>query len=369
MVGRVEELSGPGAFILKSLDPCGVSALITRSQNDHIQAFHNSCSHRGSAIVSRSTGKQSRFVCPYHKWTYGNDGRLLGITDEADFFDLDKSKCGLRPISTAVWEGWIFLNLAPEPEVDLPTFLGPMGDYLKGIAYRATEGPLVFSADLDANWKVVADAFIESFHVPYIHPESLAGPFAASDNPFGRFLSARVLGPHQAVSYFGNPDYQLPERAKVQALAARLAAQAPVNETFTQEMGAFLAHPAINPSGSKYWSMDTNALFPNSHVDCGMFGLWTHQFWPLDTCRTRYEARFYLGGATTMRERFQLELAAAQLAEVVVEDLANVARTQLGINSGGQTEMQLKDSEISIRHALRQVMRWVEADTVAEALA
>jgi len=369
MVGRSEELPRPGSYVLKSIDPCGVSALITRNKAGRIQAFHNSCSHRGSAIVSEPCGQQSRFVCPYHKWTYADDGRLIGVTDEADFFGIDKAACGLKPIATEVWEGWIFVNVAPQPEVDLATFLGPLRDYLQGIAYRATEHPLSYTADLEANWKVVADAFIESYHVPYIHPNSLAGPFASSKNPYGRFLSATLLGAHQAVSYFGNATYQIGERARFESLAAAFGAPEHLDAEARAAFASFFAHPAINPTRSPDWSMDTNAVFPNSHIDCGLFGMWTHQFWPLGPYRTRYEGRFYLGEATNMRERLVLEAAAARLGEVVLEDLANVARTQRGINSGGQTHMQLKDSEISIRHSLQQVLRWVEAKTLAEVYA
>ena len=367
MVGRVEQLPEAGSYFLHSLDPTNVSALITRSRSGHIQAFHNSCAHRGSAIVEVPSGRQDRFVCPYHRWTYGDDGRLLGVTDQADFFDLDKARCGLAPIATEVWEGWIFVNVARQPEVSLETFLGPMKDHLAGVAYRAMSSPLVVVADLEANWKVVSDAFIESYHVPYIHPRSLAGPFASSVNPYGRFLSAKVLGPHQAVSYFGNPDYSIEPRAQVEALAA--ACGAAQDERVVQDFQRFLDHPAVNPTRSGYWSMDTNAVFPNSHIDSGMFGTWTHQFWPLSLNRTRYEGRFYLGEAATFSQRFILETVAARLVEVVTEDLANVARTQRGINSGGQEFMQLKDSEISIRHALAQVQRWVASNSVAEALA
>ncbi|MGE0861760.1 MAG: aromatic ring-hydroxylating dioxygenase subunit alpha [Gammaproteobacteria bacterium] len=367
MIGRVEELPEVGSFFLRSLDPTGVSALVTRSRAGRIQAFHNSCAHRGSAVVEARAGRQDRFVCPYHKWTYGDDGRLLGATDQADFFGLDKARCGLAPIATEVWEGWIFVNVQPTPEVSLETFLGPMKDYLAGIAYRPMGSPVTVVADLDANWKVVSDAFIESYHVPYIHPRSLAGPFASSVNPYGRFLSATLLGPHQAVSYFGNPDYSIEPRARVEALAA--ACGATRDASYAEGFQRFLAHPAVNPSGSRYWSMDTNAVFPNSHIDSGMFGSWTHQFWPLGLERTRYEGRFYLGEAANFRERFEIEAIAARLIEVVTEDLANVARTQRGIRSGGQSHMQLKDSEVSIRHALAQVRRWVEAASVAEALA
>lgn len=367
MVGRVEELPEPGSYFLHALDPTGVSALVMRSSAGRIQAFHNSCAHRGSAIVEHRAGCQSRFVCPYHKWTYGDDGRLLGMTDQADFFDVDKARCGLAPLATEVWEGWIFVNAQRRPEVSLATFLGPMKDHLAGIAYRDMRTPVVVTADLECNWKVVHDAFIESYHVPYIHPRSLAGPFASSVNPFGRFLSAKLLGPHQAVSYFGNPDYTIEPRAQVEALAAACAARGSPEQAAA--FARFLDHAAVNPSRSRYWSMDTNALFPNSHIDSGMFGTWTHQFWPLERARTRYEGRFYLGPAATFRERFVIETIAARLLEVVIEDLMNVARTQRGIDSGGQDTMQLKDSEIAIRHALAQVQRWVAADSVAEALA
>jgi len=370
VVGRVEEVPEAGSFILRQVDPCDVSALVTRSKAGHIQAFHNSCSHRGSAIVSAPAGRQGRFVCPYHKWTYGEDGRLLGVSDEADFPGLDKAKCGLKPIATEVWEGWIFINLGQPPEVDLATFLGPFRDHLAGLSWLGCDGPVTFSAELEANWKVVSDAFIESYHLLAIHPQSLAPTFASDTNPYGRFLSARRLGPHQAVSYPGNAGYVLNPAHRVEALAAGVAETGSVIAVASREAAAgFLSHPAVNPTRSNTWSMDTNALFPNIHIDTGPGGIWTHQFWPLAPHRTRDEGRFYMAAATSMRERFQQEAYIARLGEIVLEDLANVARTQAGINSGGQTEMQLKDSEVGIRHALAQVIRWTEAPSVVEALA
>src|SRR3546814_12325096 len=60
--------------------------------------------------VLTERGRASRFSCNYHNWVYRNDGSLMGVPDEANFFDLDKKNCGLVPIATDVWEGWIFLN-------------------------------------------------------------------------------------------------------------------------------------------------------------------------------------------------------------------------------------------------------------------
>src|SRR3546814_5037557 len=84
-------------------------------------------------------------------------GSLMGVPDEANFFDLDKKKCGLVPIATDVWEGWIFLNHQKQPEVSLQEFLGDFGTRFAGVSWENTDTSLYFEAHLDANWKVLAD--------------------------------------------------------------------------------------------------------------------------------------------------------------------------------------------------------------------
>ena len=370
ILGRAEEIPAPGDYFVKPVDPCGVSALVTRDKTGRIQAFHNSCSHRGSAVVPDNTGNRTRFVCPYHKWTYGIDGRLVGIVDEGNFFDVDKARCGLKKIATEVWEGWIFVNLQPEPEVSLERFLGDFRDHFTGFHYQGVDTPVVFTADLDANWKVVSDAFIESYHIPAIHPETLGDTFANRNNPHSRILSAKVMGPHRHVSMFGNPEFSLDPAQKAQALAfAERPAGSVIAAASKKEAIDFLAHPAINPTGSPDWSMDVNQIFPHTQIDCGPGGFWVHQFWPKSPNTSRYEGRFYMRRAESMRERYQQELYISRVIEVILEDLVNVGRTQLGIDSGGQTHMQLQDSEVGIRHSVEACLRWAEAETVEKALA
>lgn len=370
MACRVEEIAEPGDFVVKRIDPCGVSALVTRSRGGRVQAFYNSCSHRGSAVVSAPSGNRARFVCPYHNWTYGTDGRLLAITDGENFFDVDKAACGLKPIATDIWDGWVFINLQKEPEVSLDTFLGTFKTHFSGVQYQGAATPVIFTADLDANWKVVADAFIESYHIPFIHPETIGTTFASRLNPFARLLSAKLMGPHQAVSMFGNAEYAADPANKVEALAYAAGATGSVIAAASLDAARdYLAHPAVNPTRATHWSMDANHIFPHTHIDCGPGGFWTHQFWPMSPNTSRYEGRFYMNRATTMRERFQQELYIGRVAEVILEDLINVARTQAGIDTGGQQHMQLQDSEIAIRHLVGQILKWTEAETVAEALA
>ena len=224
MLARIEELPAPGDYVVKSIPTNGVSVILSHARDGRIRGFYNSCSHRGSEVVAGPRGNAARFTCPYHSWTYANDGRLVGIPDEPSFFAVDKANCGLTPIATETWEGWIFVNLQRQPEVSLATFLGPFAAHLAGLRYQAASTPVVLTADLDANWKVVMDAFIETYHIPVIHPKTIGTTFSSKANPFARLLDARKLGIHQAVSMYGNPEYVANPDNRVEALAYSAAA-------------------------------------------------------------------------------------------------------------------------------------------------
>jgi phenylpropionate dioxygenase-like ring-hydroxylating dioxygenase large terminal subunit len=192
-VCRAEELPEPGNFVVKTIHGTGVEALITHTKAGRIQAFYNSCPHRGSIVVKESAGKASRFSCPYHRWTFENTGDLVGVPDEENFFpSMDKKNCGLAKIATDVWEGWVFINLSPTPQVSLEEYLGPAKEHLGGILYRGAHNPVVYTAVLDANWKTASDAFIESYHIPHIHKKTIGTTFASRLNPFSRLIGARA---------------------------------------------------------------------------------------------------------------------------------------------------------------------------------
>ena len=74
------------------------------------------CSHRGTKICERSSGHVGRqFVCPYHAWSYGLDGRLSKIPNVRDEASIDREKYGLKPVAIDSWDGMIFVNLAEDP--------------------------------------------------------------------------------------------------------------------------------------------------------------------------------------------------------------------------------------------------------------
>lgn len=370
-VCRAEELPEPGSFVVKTIHGTGVEALITHTKAGRIQAFYNSCPHRGSIVVKESAGKAGRFSCPYHRWTFENTGELLGVPDEENFFPtMDKKNCGLAKIATEVWEGWVFINLSPEPEVGLEEYLGPAKDYLSGILYRGAHNPVVYTAVLDSNWKTASDAFIESYHIPHIHKKTIGTTFASRLNPYSRLIGARPLGIHRTISLFGNPEYTIDPNNRVEALGSMgQEGKSVIAADVSEEAVRFRAHPAVNPDRSEHWSMDINQIFPHLHIDTGPGSFWTHQFWPIDEKTCFYEVRFYIDEAKTIQERFLQELFISRVGEVVLEDLSNLQFTQRGIENSGTGVMHLQDSEVAIRHALTQVLNWTRAPSVREALA
>jgi phenylpropionate dioxygenase-like ring-hydroxylating dioxygenase large terminal subunit len=369
LVAREEEVAEPGDFVRKAVEICAASIILTRGKNGKVAAFHNTCSHRNNQLVIEERGRANRFICRYHNWTYGNDGKLLGIPDEASFFGIDKAACGLSKVACETWEGWVFINLQAEPEVGLVEFLGDFAGFLSGIVYQNAGNPIIVQADLDCNWKVISDAFSESYHIPAIHPQTIGATFSSKDNPFAHILDARFFGPHRFVSMYGNPAYVPPEANKVERLAAGGGDTGSVIAAADSlQAASFLAHPSINPTRSNNWAMDVNHIWPNTHIDTGPGGFWTHQFWPLAVDKTRHEVRFYVPAIASARERFQQEAYVCRVIEVLLEDLSNVARTQRGLASRAKDAMQLQDNEILIRHQSQQVEKWVAAGSVAEAL-
>lgn len=369
-MGRIERLPKPGSYIVQPIEVAKASVLITRTNDGSIKAFHNVCSHRSNTLVLDDEGTASRFVCRYHNWTYRNDGALAGVPDERNFFDLDKRCFGLTPIAIDVWDGWIFVNLQREPEVGLAEFLGDFGESYRGIPYQHADKSILYVSHLNANWKVIADAFAETYHIPAIHPETIGSTFASKENPFARPISVQTWGPHRSVSTYGNPDYAPPERAKVERLAySNIATGNVISAAGLDDMDVFLRHPAINPTKSKHWAVDVTWLFPNFQFDVSPGGFWTHHFWPVTYNTTRWEARFHIPVAGDVWTRLQQEHYVARLGEILLEDVGNTERTQLGLESGAKEVMPLQDGEVLIRHSLHHIQKWIDADTVRDALA
>lgn len=365
LIGRVEEVPKPGDYVVKQVEVLQASALIVHGKDGEIRAFHNVCPHRANQVVWDDKGSTPVFVCKYHNWAFNTDGKVRAIPDEEAFAHVDKDRCGLPPINMVIWDGWIFLNFAHTPEISLDEFLGGMKDYLSGVEYINAEAPIVIQANLKCNWKVVADAFAEAYHIPAIHAKSLKTRFSNQDNPFGRPLMLAEVAPHGVNSMFGNTEFAPTPGQPVEAL---LYGPGKRSEEALADMARFAEHQAVNPTKTKAWSMDVNYIFPNTNLDFNPLGFFSHQFWPVALNETRHEARFYVGKAHNIRDRFSIEHRMALAVDIVLEDLSNVERTQRGINSGASEFMNISDSELLIRTQTDHIAAWVNAPSAKEAL-
>jgi phenylpropionate dioxygenase-like ring-hydroxylating dioxygenase large terminal subunit len=161
------ELPQPGDYRLH--DETGVPVLIARQKDGSVRAFLNACRHRGAKVASEPCGHATRFTCPYHAWTFGNDGRLLGIQGEEAFGEMDKSQLGLIEFPCEEAYGMIFAVLTPGAPIDVKSFLGEGADHIAGWHFERND--FVGERDLPtkANWKLALDTYGENYHFHVLH--------------------------------------------------------------------------------------------------------------------------------------------------------------------------------------------------------
>ena len=166
--GRAEEVERPGQFVLRDL--AGDSIIVTRAATGQLHAFHNVCRHRGTRLCTDATGVfPGSIQCPYHAWTYGLDGALIGAPHMDEVPHFDKADYPLHRVHADEWDGHVFLNLAAQPApllvqlADLPA---------KFVQWRMSELRLGrrIVYDVRANWKLIIQNYNECLHCPNLHP-------------------------------------------------------------------------------------------------------------------------------------------------------------------------------------------------------
>jgi Rieske 2Fe-2S family protein len=170
-VGREEQLANAGDYLTEEI--AGESLIATRTRDGELRAFYNVCAHRGTKLCERRSGHVSRqFVCPYHAWSYGLDGRLLKMPNVRDEAAIDREKYGLKPVAVESWDGMIFVNLAEDPRPLVDQLAIEAGEPLSWGRYRVGELRVAHRIvyEVRANWKIIHDNFNECLHCPSVHP-------------------------------------------------------------------------------------------------------------------------------------------------------------------------------------------------------
>jgi len=154
----------------RTLKYLGESVIVIRGDDGIARAFANVCRHRGSRLVDGEAGCAARLTCPYHAWTYGKDGRLIGVPMREEYPGLDPAELGLVPVALEAWRGFLFVTLEP----GAPSVAEMMAPHEAEVApyrfedLRATGKVTLRARDL--NWKTIADNYSDGLHIPVGHP-------------------------------------------------------------------------------------------------------------------------------------------------------------------------------------------------------
>jgi Rieske 2Fe-2S family protein len=188
--GRVSELEQAGSVMLFELAPerAGLepvpreSVLIVRGEDDEIRAFYNVCRHRGARLCTVEGPVGGRIRCPYHAWSYGLDGRLVGAPNMTEVANFNRADYPLLPVATALWEGFVFINMATEPVPFAEAFAPILDTFMPWGISRLVVGERV-TYEVAANWKLLFQNYNECYHCPIIHPAlNQLTPYLGAEN-------------------------------------------------------------------------------------------------------------------------------------------------------------------------------------------
>lgn len=152
----------------------GDSLLVTRDRSGTSHVFLNYCRHRG-AMPACGSGNSSRFVCPYHAWTYKNTGELFTVTGKAGFTSMNTTDYGLVELPSDERYGFIWAVLTADAAIDLDAHLGDFGSELGLWSYEGYGYHTDREFKSEVSWKGALEAFAEGYHFPYVHGQSLIG--------------------------------------------------------------------------------------------------------------------------------------------------------------------------------------------------
>jgi Rieske 2Fe-2S family protein len=278
-LGRAEELPADGAT-QQALTIGGIPVLLTRTAGGGgvdggkhgLRAFANTCPHRGHELLPDGCQARSRsMVCPYHAWSFGLDGRLIGAPRMREVSTFDPRAMALHPVPVVVWQGWVLVN-ADGAATPFAEHVGALDGLVA--PYRPAELRLGgrHSYTLATNWKVVAENYHECYHCPLIHPELCE--VTPPDSGENYDLPGAWVG--------GSMD--LREGAQTMSMDGR-------------SLGVPI--PGVDPRRVEYLG-----LFPNLLLSLHPDYIMAHRILPLAADRTFVECSFYFPAAAFERPGF-----------------------------------------------------------------
>jgi choline monooxygenase len=166
LAGRVEQVRNAGDFFT-----CTVGdepLVVTRATDGTLHAFYNVCRHRAGAVAEGS-GNRKTLQCSYHGWTYELDGRLRNTPEFDGVRCFDKAQNGLVPVRVDTWGPFVFVNLSADSP-PLQAVLGKIPEETAGVPLERMGFYKRVDYEINCNWKVYVDNYLEGYHIPVAHP-------------------------------------------------------------------------------------------------------------------------------------------------------------------------------------------------------
>jgi len=353
-IADVSDVAEPGDWIVREVACRNTSVLISRDAKGILHAFHNICRHRGMQLVWGEKGKGTRFSCPYHAWTYDTDGGLKAVPDAECFPGLNKGELSLRPIAIGVWEGFIYVNLDPNPAQTLEEFMAPVSARFRDLPTQRFTHMARMRYSMQSNWKLLLESQSEAYHIRALHARTVSSMVSSTNNPFCHPLFWEAMGPHRTWSTAINPAFELSDARPVQKFAFLASAQ------ITSPQGAagmdnappsgFRGDAPIDRGDPTIWGSDNMVIFPHIQVNAGANGCWLHRFWPVSVDETNWEAQYYFTPPARLREEFAQHYTMAFNRDTLVEDNNACTRQQTVMKSGAVDFIRFGMQEMACRH-------------------
>ena len=301
-VGRADQWKNPGDY--SSHEIINIPVIIVRDNSGRLRAYSNSCRHRGARLVN-GEGSCQVIRCPFHRWTYALDGRLLTAPNIENSESFDYAQYGLIELPMSEHEGFAFIsfnqNIMPIDE-----WLGDFARLHRPWSFNDLITYKRHEFNVNCNWKAFLDVFNEYYHLPYVHPDS---------------INSVYLKPEPADVVSGNYTSQF---GGTEGTGGLLAA------TQQHSLPRMASLDDRNANGARYsW------VFPNMTFATGPESVWIYEAYPLTPQSSRIALSLCFPTATTKLENFEhsAKFYFDRLMAAIDEDIPALENQQHGLNS------------------------------------